>query len=57
MNKISQLHDKIARLDACINLVIQVQSYGRVFVWDQLGIVCAKDHDDVPCSCTGHRHE
>jgi hypothetical protein len=36
---LEQVHSEITALDSCINVVIQIQSYGRVFVWDQLGLI------------------
>lgn len=39
---IDEIHDKINT-----NVVIQVQSYGRVFIWDQLGKIV--DEENAIC--------
>ena len=39
----NEVLEKVFKLDPRINVVIQIQSYGRVFIYDQLGVVLDKD--------------
>lgn len=38
-----KLLQEIASKNALVNVIIQVQSYGRVFIYDQLGKVVPQD--------------
>ena len=43
----NEILEKIFKKNPLINVVIQVQSYGRVFIYDQLGIVV--DEEEAIC--------
>src|SRR3972149_599454 len=42
-DRLDKLMDEIVKIDCCINLIIKIQSYGRVFVYDQFGLACSQE--------------